>query len=651
MSKKQKPNNTLENLTWNDLEAWAGSKIVSRGKSYQKNGHVRELAQTSDGELIAYVKGSERYVTQVASDHGNLLSECTCPYGNTCKHAVAVVLEYLEQIRQGKEIIRASDDDPRFAMFDEAEEEDDYGGYDDDFYDDDDDDDDSFHPEYIRKKKKLADESSLRAFLESKTKAQLVDLVIELAQQSESAEENIRNRIHVADGSVHAIIKAIRKDIREFSREPYDYEDYRNFPNYSRTRERLETMFSGGYYDDVLSIGKDLLKAGMSQIEMYNDEGELGEDIGECMEIVFRALPRTSLSPVEQMVWATDTELADQYDICSDTRQFWNGNHSPKDWSGLADILLARLPEEKVKKGRSDFSVAYNRDSISNRAIRALEEAGRGDEILPLCRREAEITGSYIRVVKYLLKNNQPGEAEEWIAKGIQATDKEWPGISSELRKHLEEIRKTQGDWPGIAVMRAENFFRHSSRETWKEIEEAAKKAGVWKAVRTCALAYLETGRLPSAKTGWPLSGVKATASESRFPRTFPDINMLIQIAVYEKNPDEVLKWYEMQKKERGGYLPVACNRDIVAESLKEKYPEHSLEIWKHAAERHIAEVKTSDYRSAAQYLTKIAQVMNRQGKKKAWEKYLADLKQTHARKKRLIEILDGVSGKRILDS
>lgn len=647
MSKKQKPKNSLENLTWNDLEAWAGSRIVSRGKSYRKNGHVRELAQTSEGRLIAYVRGSERYVTQVASDSGNLSSECTCPYGSTCKHAVAVVLEYLEQIRQGKEIVRASDDDPRFAML-EAEDEDDYDGYDDDFYDDDED-DDNFHPEYEVRKKKPASESSLKAFLESKTKSQLVDLIIELARHSDATEESLRNRIHVADGSVQAIVKAIRKDIREFSREPYDYDDYGSFPNYSRTKERLETLLSGGYYDEILSVGKDLLKAGTEQVEMYNDEGELGEEIGGCMDIVFRALPRTSLSPVEQMVWATDTELADQYDLCSDTRHFWNGNHSRNDWSGLADILLARLPEQKVKKGRYDFSAAYQRDSISSRAIRALEEAGRGDEILPLCRKEAEVTGSYVRLVKYLLKNNQPEEAEEWIAKGIQATDSQWPGISAELRKHLEEIRKVQGDWPGITVMRAGEFFRNPCLETWKETEEAAKKAGVWESVRTCALNYLETGSLPNSKTGWPLSEI-GPVPPSRFPETFPDINVLIQIAVYEKNPDEVLKWYEIQKKERGGYFPVACNRETVAEALKEKYPDHSLEIWKHIVEKSIAEVKPSGYQTAAKYLAKICQVMSSQGKEKAWQKYLSDLKQTHARKKRLMEILDGVSGKRILD-
>ncbi len=40
MSKRAKK--TFRDLTWADLEAWAGTKIVFRGTSYQKSGAVVE---------------------------------------------------------------------------------------------------------------------------------------------------------------------------------------------------------------------------------------------------------------------------------------------------------------------------------------------------------------------------------------------------------------------------------------------------------------------------------------------------------------------------------------------------------------------------------------------------------------------------------
>ena len=81
-------------LTWEDLEHWAGTTIVSRGRTYQRNSSVSDLGITPEGALIAYVLGSTRYVTQVTIQDGDLTSECTCPYWTTCKHAVAVVLEF-----------------------------------------------------------------------------------------------------------------------------------------------------------------------------------------------------------------------------------------------------------------------------------------------------------------------------------------------------------------------------------------------------------------------------------------------------------------------------------------------------------------------------------------------------------------------------
>lgn len=60
MPAKKSLTNRWTHLSWNDLEEWAGRKIVSRGKSYQRQGRVSDLAETNDGSLIAWVDGTER---------------------------------------------------------------------------------------------------------------------------------------------------------------------------------------------------------------------------------------------------------------------------------------------------------------------------------------------------------------------------------------------------------------------------------------------------------------------------------------------------------------------------------------------------------------------------------------------------------------
>jgi hypothetical protein len=64
MPKKKTRLDRFSDLTWNDIEEWAGGKIVSRGKSYQRQGRVSDLAVTDDGSLIAWVDGTVRYATR-----------------------------------------------------------------------------------------------------------------------------------------------------------------------------------------------------------------------------------------------------------------------------------------------------------------------------------------------------------------------------------------------------------------------------------------------------------------------------------------------------------------------------------------------------------------------------------------------------------
>ena len=49
---------TWSRLTWGDLEDWAGSRSVSRGQSYQRQGRVTDLVVADDGRLLATVTGT-----------------------------------------------------------------------------------------------------------------------------------------------------------------------------------------------------------------------------------------------------------------------------------------------------------------------------------------------------------------------------------------------------------------------------------------------------------------------------------------------------------------------------------------------------------------------------------------------------------------
>ena len=384
---------------------------------------------------------------------------------------------------------------------------------------------------------------------------------------------------------------------------------------------------------------------------MSDDEGETAEEIASCLDIVFQTLPQSSRAPVEQMGWAVEADLADEYELCRGAKTFWGQSHSVEAWNGLAEQLAQRLAQDRRNKAQDASSENFRRDRLSNWLILALERAGRREEIIPLCRQEAEKTGSYLRFVEHLKKAKQWEEAEEWIRKGIVATEKRWPGIAVQLRTAFREMREKQQDWHSAAALRADDFFLEPSLQTFQALEKAAQRAGVGPKVRAAAVQYLETGTHPQPSTQlWPLPESELKTTTGRLPIQSPMTDVLIDIAIAEKRPDEVLRWYDRRKPRLRGWHSGWLTEDRIAETVVAKYPERAVAIWKQLAEEQIALTKPKAYEAAAGYLRKVGRVMKQQGKEQNWQGYLAALRRAHERKRRLVDTLDILVGRRIVD-
>jgi uncharacterized Zn finger protein len=197
-----------------------------------------------------------------------------------------------------------------------------------------------------------------------------------------------------------------------------------------------------------------------------------------------------------------------------------------------------------------------------------------------------------------------------------------------------------------VAALQGEEFVRQPSRQAFTECKKASDKTEAWPKVRESLLHYLEKGELPWKQKGWPLpeSGLDRPDADQR--NRFPLVGNLIDIAMLEKKPDQVLKWYDQRPKGHYGWL--GADEDAIATAVQGHAPDRAVAIWKNKAERLIAQVKPSAYQEAVKFLRKAGEVMSKQNKRAQWDQYLKSLRETHARKRRLIEILDGLDGKPI---
>ena len=128
-------------------------------------------------------------------------------------------------------------------------------------------------------------------------------------------------------------------------------------------------------------------------------------------------------------------------------------------------------------------------------------------------------------------------------------------------------------------------------------------------------------------------------------------IHLLVELAIAEKKPKEVLKWYDLKAPTTHyswGYMYKPSLE--VAQAIKEKYPDRAIEIWKEQAESAISRVEVSGYREASTFLREVRDTLKRLNREKEWEAYLTELRNQNKRRPRCLEVLDGLAGKRIID-
>jgi len=111
------PAGQFKELTWIDLMVWTDKKTVAAGrKCYQRN-QVHKVTVTGTRGLLAWVKSEELFATRVEYNDGDLSSECTCnPIEENCFHSIAVIIEYIVQLKKNYEFPVAKSNDPRFFL-------------------------------------------------------------------------------------------------------------------------------------------------------------------------------------------------------------------------------------------------------------------------------------------------------------------------------------------------------------------------------------------------------------------------------------------------------------------------------------------------------------------------------------------------------
>ncbi|WP_306535568.1 SWIM zinc finger domain-containing protein [Geobacter sp.] len=636
----------LKGLTHEDIRQWAGSKIFNRGKDYVAS--VSGLSRTEDGTLVAWVSGTDEYATSVRrNDEGDFDYGCTCPYDGwgPCKHVVAVLLAVARELERKRDIpLLDPDDDLYLEAFDDFPEDDDWA---------DDEDDDDFDADDSPRPAVRGRAPQIEAILAAKSRDELQALLIDLAVDFPEVNRRIRELAQLETGQVDKLVRALQKEIRNLTAQDAwfnPWKDEGNLPDYSHVEEQLQTLLDNGHADEVFALGEELWELGSTQVEESQDEGDTALAIASCLEIVLQALPRTSLAPSGQLLWLVEHEIADEFALLNGADVFLNDRRYTEDhWREAATGLQQRL--QKIALPQSGgFTETYHREKLVTWLCSAYQRSGEPQKVIPLLEEEADRCRSYDALVKALLEVGERDQARQWCIRGFKQTVSDAPGIASGLQKRLRQMAEEEGRFDLSAAYRADDFFDQPSVSAYDKLRQASERVGVWSAVRKGGLDYLQTGRRPVAggkgEAGWPLSEPEVKKPEAKGKirgASFPDSEMLIEIAILEERHDDAVAIYqELAKSKRWSW----SIDEKLAQTVHATHPDIALQIWKSIVDRLIGQVKPKAYEEAAGYLRKMHTVYGQTGCLADWKALIARLRVEHKAKRRLMEVLNGLENR-----
>lgn len=167
--------------------------------------------------------------------------------------------------------------------------------------------------------KRPAPTAELRRALVRRSKAELADVLLELAQADRAILRQLTARFDVAaapDELVAATRQAIADatdfDARDSNRNfDYDYEAY------SEVKRNLARLIDSGELHQAMQLALELMKRGSYQVES-SDEGMMTEDIEECLSVVITALKKSDLPAADVLTWCSAMIANDRVGFLAD---------------------------------------------------------------------------------------------------------------------------------------------------------------------------------------------------------------------------------------------------------------------------------------------------------------------------------------------
>jgi uncharacterized Zn finger protein len=436
-------------FTEDDLQRAAGPVSYTRGLGYLNQVEDLEIADTW---VAATVFGTEAYEVRLGfggdrAGVSGLLGECSCPFGmegNFCKHCVAV----------GLAALKSEDQAPESG-----------GGT------------ASARLEW----------QSLVTWLASLTKDELLDELLELAEN----DRYLRRRLELRAAAEQADIEAVRNAVRRLLRvtdyiggdQARDYAD-----NVRGAADAIGDLIDAGAAGAALEVARDAIHWFRQCMDQVDDSAGYVASAGcDLLSVHLLGCQAARPDPVELADDLADLLLTDNHFL----------GPALTDYAELlGDAGMAALHERVAEAYAASPDDHYTRHLMGV----LLEAEGDVDALIAFYATHLDGHGwQHLRIAQTLDEAGRPEEALGWAERGARSG----PQPDSRLVDYLVDRYTAAGRADDVLALRRALFAADRTLAGYQALRQAATDSGVWGAERLAALDLLRKDAAKARQPSW----------------------------------------------------------------------------------------------------------------------------------------------------
>jgi hypothetical protein len=144
----------------------------------------------------------------------------------------------------------------------------------------------------------------LRKALAKRTKAELLEVVVELACENSTILRKLESRFDIEAPPEDLVVSTRQAiaDATDFDERQINYNFDYDHQAYVTVQRNLKRLVALGHFNAAMELSLELMSQGSYQVEM-SDEGMMTDDIEECLQVVVKALKKSDLPAEKVLDW------------------------------------------------------------------------------------------------------------------------------------------------------------------------------------------------------------------------------------------------------------------------------------------------------------------------------------------------------------